>query len=332
MPSNETAAPIKDFKPPQVSVVFMGTPEFAQTALAALFEHTYHVVGVVTQPDRKVGRKQELTAPPVKRLAIEHAVPVFQPEKLDAEAVKTILDWKPDVIIVAAYGKLLPENLLAAPGFGCLNIHASLLPRWRGASPVANALMAGDTETGITLIQLDEGMDTGDILAVERTPIGPDECAPQLLERLAVIGARLLTETLPLWITRSITATPQPLDGNTLCQLIDREDGHVFWNESAESIYNRYRGLHPWPGLFTHWNRTPEEGPVRVKLQTLTIQKSPLAIVHPVGTVLEIGEKIGIVTGSGVVFPLTLQLEGKETVAIADFITGYPDFIGSVLV
>lgn len=331
MPSETATQSLENFKPPQISVVFMGTPEFAQTALAALVDSAYHVVGVVTQPDRKVGRKQELTPSPIKVYAIEHNLPLLQPEKLDSASVDAILEWKPDVIVVAAYGKLLPQRLLTSPGFGCINIHASLLPRWRGASPVANALIAGDTETGVTLIQLDEGMDTGDILAVRQTAINADECAPELLDRLSKLGSTLLIETLPLWITRSITTTPQSEDGVTLCQLIEREDGHIFWNESAENIYNRYRGLYPWPGLFTHWNRNTD-GAVRIKLHTVTIQKTPLAIDHPSGTVLEIGEKIGVVTGCGIVFPLMLQLEGKEPVSITDFVAGYPDFIGAILV
>lgn len=331
MPSDNTELSLADFKPPQISVVFMGTPEFARTALAALIEGDYHIVGVVTQPDRKVGRKQELTPSQVKTYALEHNLPLLQPDKLDSASVDAILDWKPDVIVVAAYGKILPERLLDAPGFGCINIHASLLPRWRGASPVANALMAGDTETGVTLITLDAGMDTGNIITAERTAISSEENAPQLLERLAKLGADLLIKTLPLWITRSISASPQNEDGVTLCQLIEREDGRIFWNESAETIYNHHRGLYPWPGLFTHWNRDAE-GAIRVKLHTLTIQKTPLAVVHPAGTVLEIGEKIGIVTGSGVVFPLMLQLEGKEPVPISEFVKGYPDFVGTVLI
>ena len=323
MPSNINPTPAT-FKAPQISVVFMGTPEFAKAALAALLKESYNIVGVVTQPDRKVGRKQELTPSPVKVLASEHKLSVFQPEKLDTEAVMTIQSWKPDVIVVAAYGRILPKAILALPGFGCINIHASLLPRWRGASPVANAIMAGDTETGITLMELNEGMDTGDIIATEKTPIGPEEDAQELLARLSTIGAALLTSTLPHWITRSISATPQPEEGVTLCQLIEREDGRIFWNESAQDIYNRYRGLHPWPGIFTYWKDSADDGALRLKLHEISIQKTPLAIDHPAGTVLEIGEQIGIVTGNGVVFPLALQLEGKETVSIADFIKGYP--------
>lgn len=331
MPSNTIAEVPATFKAPQVSVVFMGTPEFAKTALAALVNESYNIVGVVTQPDRKVGRKQELTPSPVKVFAEEHGLPVFQPEKLDTEAMKTLQTWKPDVIVVAAYGRILPKSVLSLPGFGCINIHASVLPRWRGASPVANAIMAGDTETGVTLMELDEGMDTGAIIATETTPISADEQADVLLERLSEIGAALLVKTLPLWITRSISSNPQPEEGVTLCQLIEREDGRIFWTESAEDIYNRYRGLTPWPGVFTHWKQNTDDGALRIKLHEISIQKTPLAVVHPAGTVLEIGEKIGIVTGSGIVFPISLQMEGKETVSIAEFIKGYPSFIGSVL-
>ena len=240
---------VQDFKAPQVSVVFMGTPAFAATALAALIGESYNIVGVVTQPDRKVGRKQELTASMVKTLALEHKLPVFQPEKLDAAAIKTLADWKPDVIVVAAYGRILPKAVLELPGFGCINIHASLLPRWRGASPVANALVAGDTETGITLMELNEGMDTGDIIVQEKIAIGPDERAPELLERLGQLGAKLLVKTLPLWITRSITAQPQSEDGVTMCQLIEREDGRIFWNENAEDIYNHFSIYGRWSDL-----------------------------------------------------------------------------------
>lgn len=322
---------VQDFKAPQVSVVFMGTPAFAATALAALISESYHLVGVVTQPDRRVGRGQELTPSAVKKLALEHKLPIFQPEKLDAAAIQTIANWKPDVIVVTAYGRILPKAVLDLPGFSCINIHASLLPRWRGASPVANALIAGDTTTGVTLMELNAGMDTGDIIAEERIAIGPDERAPELLERLGRLGAELLIRVLPLWITRSIAARPQPEEGITLCQLIEREDGRIFWNENAEDIYNRFRGLSPWPGLFTHWQRG-DEGALRIKLHDLTIQRVPLATEHPAGRVLEIGEKIGIVTGSGVVFPSVLQMEGKGQTAMNDFIKGYPDFIGSTLI
>lgn len=327
---SKTSPSAKDFSAPQISVVFMGTPEFAATALNALISESYHIVGVVTQPDRKVGRKQVLTASPVKLLAEQRAIPIFQPERLHAEAVATLASWKPDIIVVAAYGRILPKAVLTLPGFGCINIHASLLPRWRGASPVANALMAGDTKTGVTLMELNEGLDTGGIIAQEAVAIDPHECAPALLSRLATAGAQLLVKTLPLWISRQVTAVPQTNDGVTLCQLIDREDGHIFWNETAEVIYNRYRGLTPWPGVFTFWKRDTE-GALRLKLLELSLQKTALLTSHPSGTVIEAGEKVGICTGSGVIFPLRLQLEGKEAVSIQEFISGYPDFIGSVL-
>lgn len=330
-PSKTSDPSIQNFKAPQVSVVFMGTPEFAATTLASLIAERYNIVGVVTQPDRKSGRKQELTPSAVKALAMKHGLPVFQPERLDKDAIKKLSDWKPDIIVVAAYGRILPKAVLDLPGFGCINVHASILPRWRGASPVANALIAGDTETGITIMELNEGMDTGDIIAVKKLPINPEERANELLDRLAELGAALLIETLPFWITRAITTLPQTEDGVTLCQLIEREDGRIFWNASATEIYNRFRGLHPWPGLFTYWRRD-EDGAIRIKLHEIEIQKSLLATQHPVGTVLEIGEKIGIVTGAGVIFPVIIQAEGKAPLTITEFLQGYPDFIGAILI
>ena len=328
----QTDAPIKSgaFTAPQVSVVFMGTPEFAATSLQSLIDDKYHIVGVVTQPDRKMGRERIITTSPVKNVALQNNLNILQPEKLDSEVVETIRSWKPDVIIVAAYGRILPETLLSLPGFGCLNIHASILPCWRGASPVVNALIAGDRETGITLMELDRGMDTGATIAFDKTEIGDNERAPELLNRLATMGAKLLAKTLPLWIKRQVTAIPQPEEGATLCELIEREDGHIFWNMEAEAIYNRYRGLYPWPGIFTYWKRGDDDV-VRMKFHEITRQKTAPAVAYPVGSVVEIGEKVGIITGAGVIFPLTVQIEGKESVAIENFIAGYPQFIGSVL-
>jgi methionyl-tRNA formyltransferase len=315
---------------PQISIVFMGTPAFAATALEMLCVSGFRVVGVVTRPDKKVGRKQELIASPVKELALRSAIPAIQPEKLDDTAYATVAGWKPDIIIVAAYGRILTERFLSLPGFGCINIHASLLPRWRGASPVQNALMRGDQVTGVTLMQMDAGLDTGPIIAQRSTPIGPDERADALLARLAQLGADLLRETLPLWMKRKITAVPQNETEATLCQLIEREDGRIFWTESAEDIYNRFRGLSPWPGVFAFWKRG-EDDTVRVKLTDITCQRiTPLAPA-PCGTVIEVGEDIGVRAGAGVIFLREVQLEGKERLPIRDFLNGNPSFLGSVL-
>lgn len=315
---------------PKIPIVFMGTPEFGRVTLAGLFESGYHIVGVVTQPDRPTGRKQELVPSPVKQFALEKKIPLLQPQKIDGEALKSISLWKPDLIIVAAYGKILPQKLLDLPGLGCLNVHASLLPRWRGASPVQNALMAGDTVTGITLMQMNAGLDTGDIVAQKSIAIDPDVTSDILLKDLSLTGVDLLKEILPNWIKRSIIPQPQAEREATLCQLIEREDGRVYWSTSAEEIYNRYRGLTPWPGVFTFWKRGDEL--LRLKLVHISLQRTSPLIESPLGTVFEVGEKIGVRTGAGIIFLDEVQLEGKTSMNIRDFQNGNADFVGSILV
>lgn len=331
--SKETKIPITiaPGSTPQVRVVFMGTPKFGAAILSGLIEAKYHIVGVVTRPDRPVGRDQTTEKSPVKLLAETHELPLIQPERLDAEALKQLKNWKPDLIVVAAYGRILPESLLELPGFGCVNVHTSLLPRWRGASPIQNALLAGDTETGVTIMLLDKGMDTGDIIAKRSLSIDPHERADTLTEKLTDLGTTLLLETLPLWVKRKVTATPQPNEGVTLCQLIEREDGRVFWDMSATEIYNRFRGLYPWPGLFTFWQRG-EDDLVRIKLHDIEFQKLNPGSERKIGEVFEIGEDIGVQTGEGVILLKTVQLEGKTATPIRQLLQGNPTFIGSLLV
>lgn len=330
--SSETKIPVTVTSPaaPQVRVVFMGTPTLAQAILSSLIESKYHIVGVVTRPDRPVGRTHTLTPSPVKALAESAALPLIQPERLDPKALEQIKAWKPDLVIVAAYGRILPQSLIDIPGFGCINVHLSLLPRWRGASPIQNALIAGDTETGVTLMLLDQGLDTGAILAQQSTPIDPHERADTLATRLTTLSQQLLRDTLPLWVKRKINSHPQPTEGVTLCQLVEREDGRVFWDTSAMEIYNRYRGLHPWPGLFTFWKRGADDL-LRIKLATIEYQKINPVTKQPVGAVFELGEDIGVQTADGVIILKALQLEGKSVLPIQDFLQGNPHFVGSQL-
>lgn len=320
----------KDRVVPQVRVVFMGTPDFAAAALGKLVDGTYHVVAVYTQPDKPVGRKQEVSVSPVKKLAVSNSIPVEQPDRFDAGAIETLKGYKPDVIVVAAYGKILPKEVLSIPGFGCLNIHGSILPRWRGASPVQNALLSGDRETGITIMLMDEGVDTGPILAQRTVPIDADDTSRTLLDRLAAVGADLLVETLPLFIRRKIDPRPQPGEGATLCQLIERDDGRILWNETAEAIWNRFRGLSPWPGIFTFWKVADGEF-IRLKLTRVSLQKTDPAVRKRLGEVFESGEKIGVQTGSGVIFIEALQPSGKDEMTMRDFLNGRKGFVGSVL-
>lgn len=314
---------------PKIRVVFMGTPPFAAEILEGLIGKGYNVVAAYTRPDKPIGRKQEVIASPVKRLSIERGIPVEQPVRFDSDAVKTLQSYDPDLIIVAAYGRILPETVLSVPGFGCLNVHASLLPRWRGASPVQNALLAGDTETGVTVILMDSGMDTGAIFCQESFPIEPEDTADTLLSRMSGIGIRLLCSTIPGWLEKRIL--PQDQDGSkvTLCELIEREDGRVFWNDTAENIFNRYRGLHPWPGIFTFWKR--DDGLLRLKLTRIGIQRTDPAVKRKFGEVFESGEKIAVQTGGGIIFIEEIQPEGKGPMPIRDYLNGRPEFVGSSL-
>lgn len=330
--SQDLAEKIKitvEHETPKVRVVFMGTPQFAGTILADLLEHRYNIVGVVTQPDKPAGRKQELTASRVKEIATEHTLPLLQPEKIDEATIDAIKDWKPDLIVVAAYGRILPEALLRVPGFGCVNVHASLLPKWRGSSPIHNTLLSGETETGVTIMLMDAGMDTGDIIAKESTPIEPDETRPDLEIRLAALGSELLRRILPDFVERRITPEKQDDGQATLCQLIDREDGRVFWDADSQTIYDRYRALTPWPGIFAYWKH--EESLLRLKLITISRLKQSPQIAHALGEVFEIGEAVGVQTATGVIILEEVQLEGKERTDIKAFINGYKDFVGSSL-
>ena len=329
----ETSEPHPDTKEiratPKVRVVFMGTPELSASLLTALLENGYNVVGVVTKPDRPVGRKQEIEESPVKHIAVTSGLPLLQPERIDQSTIDAIAGWKPDLIVVAAYGKILPQKLLELPGFGCINFHTSLLPRWRGASPIQNALLAGETETGVTIMLMDKGMDTGDILTQTKVAIDPTDTTPTLTEKLKEAGQALLLETLPQWVERHITPTKQDGSQATLCQLIERSDGRIMWTDEAESIYNRYRALYPWPGVFTYWKKN--DNVLRLKLITLSFQKQSAQITKPIGTVFEIGEKIGVQTGSGIIFIETIQMEGKTPLPIHEFLLGNEDFLGSAL-
>lgn len=312
-----------------IRVVFMGTPAFAETILREIVSAQYRVVAVYTKRDRPSGRKQEIIQSPVKTFALNENIPVEQPLRFDRKAIETLQNFRPDIMIVAAYGKILPQEALDTPPFGSVNVHASLLPRWRGASPVQNALLAGDTETGITIMKMDAGMDTGPILAQKSVPIDPTDTTETLLPKLAEAGARTLVETLRKWTENEIAPVPQTPDGATLCQLIEREDGRIFWNAEAESVYNRYRALSPWPGIFSFWKKG--DALLRVKLCRISIQRQSPETHHDIGQIFEIGEGVGVATARGTILIDEIQLEGKSRTFIKDFVRGYPDFVGSFL-
>lgn len=240
-----------------IRIVFMGSPDFAVPTLRALAGQ-YSIVGAVTQPDRPSGRGMTLASPPVKMAAQELGIPVIQPEKLRApEAFQQLQDWNPDLIAVAAFGQILRPNVLDLPKYGCINVHASLLPRHRGAAPIQAAILAGDAEAGITIMKMDPGLDTGPMLRQRAIPIEADETGGSLFEKLSALGGELLLETLPDYISGKLTPQPQPEAGVTYIGMIKKEDGLLDFTRPTTELERRIRAFSPWPGTFMFWNKSP---------------------------------------------------------------------------
>lgn len=302
-------------------IVFMGTPDFAVPPLQRLIA-AHEVVAVVTQPDRPAGRNRQLQASPVKQVAEAAGIPVFQPEKLRrAEAIETLRGWPADVFVVAAFGQILPQAVLDMPEHGSLNIHASLLPRWRGAAPINAAIRAGDAQSGITIMKMDAGLDTGPMLTQRAVTLAPDETAQTLHDTLSQVGADLLIDTLPRWLAGEITPQPQDDALATFAPRIDKSEGRIDWTVSAAQIERTVRAFTPWPGTFTDWNDK------QLKIlagQVVTGSAEPGRVVARDG-----GVAIG--SGDGLFAPTQVQLQGKKAVGVDDFVRGYGDFVGSVL-
>ncbi|MCX7853670.1 MAG: methionyl-tRNA formyltransferase [Caldilineales bacterium] len=306
-----------------VRTVFMGTPDFAVPSLQALLaDPAYQVVGVVTQPDRAAGRGRERRASPVKHVALAAGLPVLQPERLrEPAAFAELAALAPELIVVAAYGQILRPEVLNLPRFGCINVHASLLPRWRGAAPIAAAILAGDTVTGVTIMLMDPGMDTGPILAQQAEPILPDDTAATLGARLARLGADLLIRTLPDYLAGRIQPRPQPVEGVTVCRPLTKEQGRMDWNLPATTLARMVRAYDPWPGTYTTW-----EGQILKILAATTAPGEALP-----GHVLAWGEGAAVGTGEGLLVLQAVQPAGGRRMPIAAFRRGRPDFIGAVL-
>ncbi|MCC7119628.1 MAG: methionyl-tRNA formyltransferase [Anaerolineales bacterium] len=237
-----------------IKTVFMGSPEFALPSLRALAQR-HQVVGVITQPDRPSGRGRELKAPPVKTLAQELALPVLQPQKLrEPQALEQLHQWNPDLIVVAAFGQILKADVLSLPKYGCINVHASLLPRWRGAAPINAAILAGDAEIGVTIMQMDVGLDTGPMLAKKSMRLTPDLTTGSALQALSQLGADLLIETLPEYVSGNLTPQPQPEIGATYAPMLKKEDGFLNFHQPAIELERRVRAMNPWPGAWFEWN------------------------------------------------------------------------------
>ncbi|HKL48143.1 MAG TPA: methionyl-tRNA formyltransferase, partial [Desulfuromonadales bacterium] len=269
---------------------------------------------VYTQPDRPSGRGRKLTPPPVKVLAEEHEIPVFQPPKLRApDAVEQLREIKPDLIVVVAFGQILPKSVLEIPEYGCINVHASLLPRYRGAAPIHRAIIDGEESTGITTMLMDEGLDTGDMLVKKSLAIGPEETAGELHYSLALLGHETMVETLARLCTGTLEPEPQDDEKSSYAPMLKKEDGRIDWNRSAEEIHNQVRGLDPWPGAYTRLDGKD------IKL----FGTSPLKGGGEPGTVLSADpEGVRIACGEGVLLCRELQLPGKKRLPAADFVRG----------
>ena len=309
-------------------VIFMGSPEFAIPALDHLVQSEHELVAVYTQPDRPTGRGRALAPPPVKKAALEHGIEVLQPATLrDAAEAERLTALKPDVAVVAAYGQILPRNVLDIPEFGCLNIHPSLLPLYRGATPIPAAILAGDADTGVTIMLLDAGMDTGPTLSKIVVEIEPEDTTASLTTKLADAGAELLGETLPLWLDRLITPQPQDESRATYTSPITKEDGLIDWRLPAVDIWRRVRAFYPWPGCYTHWRRKL----LRIH-EAVPLRKESKLTPGKVIT-LESGQPavVGVETGKGILGLVSVQLEGKRAVAASEFLRGQREFVGDIL-
>ncbi|MGB3259378.1 methionyl-tRNA formyltransferase [Paenisporosarcina sp.] len=299
------------------SLVFMGTPEFSVPILTMLHEEGYSILAVVTQPDRPVGRKKVMTPTPVKKEALRLGLPVIQPEKLKGSPeLDEILSLRPDIVVTAAFGQLLPKEILDAPQYGCLNVHASLLPAYRGGAPIHQAVIDGQTETGVTIMYMAQKLDAGDIISQQAIPIEQTDTTGILFEKLSVVGRDLLKDTLPTILNGSNERIVQDESLVTFARNISREQERIDWSQSAQNIYNLVRGLNPWPVAYT-----------TLKQENVKIwwgQPSEQNYSQPIGTVVELKvDRLIVQTGDKQAFEITeLQPAGKKKMSAEEFLRG----------
>ncbi len=320
-------------------IIYMGTPQFAVPALQALLDGSapgkllpkgYEIATVITRPDKPVGRGQEIVYSPVKQAALAHGIPVWQPGSLKRPENSEALEaYAADLYVVAAFGQILPQTVLDQPRFGTLNIHASLLPRYRGVSPISEAILQDDGETGVTIMLLDAGVDTGPLLLKRSIPIDENDTTGNLTPKLAALGATALIDVLPRWIAGEITPEPQDELQSTHTHMLRKEDGKISWERPAAVIARMVRAYTPWPGAYTHWR-----GKLLKIVSAHALSLEPDTSVAP-GTVStrEEGDHLvlAIVTGAGFLLVHQLQLEGKKAMSADEFLRGYPHISASVL-
>lgn len=311
-----------------LKIIFAGTPDFSVAPLKALIESQHDVIAVYTQPDRPAGRGRKLTPSPVKACALEHGIAVYQPEKLNsAEDQQTLIDLKADLMVVVAYGIILPQQVLSAPRLGCINIHASLLPRWRGAAPIQRAILAGDTESGITIMQMDIGLDTGDMLLKTHCEIDVDDTGSSLHDKLAVMGAQALMAALPSIADQTIAAEKQNDELANYAHKLQKSEALIDWNQPAKALQLLVNAFNAWPVA-----QTPIE--VKGKMQMLRVWRAQAiegATSAPVGSVLKCEKQgIDVATGDGILRLLKIQMPGKKPMDVTAFVNAN-DISGVVL-
>jgi methionyl-tRNA formyltransferase len=310
-------------------VVFMGTPGFAVPSLKALIGSFYEVAAVYTQPDKEAGRGRHISSIPVKELALARGLEVVQPETLkEREVVEHLNQLKPDIIVVAAYGRIITSEILALPEFGCLNVHPSLLPQYRGSSPIASAILQGNEVTGVTIMLMDKGLDTGPVLAQRMAPILTEDTTGSLTARLAEIGAQLLLETIPLWIEGKIKPQLQNEKGASYTRIITKEDGKVDWAMTALELWRRVRAYDPWPGCYAQWQEK--------RLRIIEAAALPGGRCEEAGKVVVMSQGsgktvTGVQTRDGILRLMRVQLEGKRAMSAEEFLRGQRGFEGSYL-
>jgi methionyl-tRNA formyltransferase len=308
-------------------IVFMGSPEFSVPSLEHLLVNRYDVVAVYTQPDRPAGRRRAMVPPPVKKAALRWGLPVVQTASFrTAEAIAQLAEFKPDVIVVCAFGHILPQTVLDIPPYQCVNVHFSLLPRHRGASPVTAAILAGDEFTGVSIMLIRKELDTGPVLSVAAVPVSPRDNAGTLTDKLSLVGADLLQETLTGWLRGESTPRPQDDKGATYFPQVKKGDGEIDWRLPAVAIWRRVRAYYPWPGCYTNWRGKQLKIVEAIALPGEGTLEAGRVVALPGREVV-----LGIACGEGILGVLEVQLAGKRAVNAADFLRGQRDFIGSVV-
>lgn len=329
-----------------MKIIFMGTPDFARAALEKIIEAGHEVVLVVTQPDKPKGRSGELQVSDVKECALEHGLPVFQPVRIKLpENVAELRKYDADIYVVAAFGQILSQEILDIPRLGCVNIHASLLPEYRGAAPIQQAILDGRKETGVTIMQMAAGMDTGDILTQRTIPIAEDETGGGLFDKLSALGAELIVETLPKLERGEITPVPQDEDRATKCGKLSKDMGRIHWSDDADKLRNLVRGLNPWPSAYTSLNKKSFKIWRAKALMELEFRQMAKELGDgkdgvrakalddkAYGTVMAVlRDSLVVLTGDGYLQLFEVQLEGKKRMPVKDFLMGYKLEVGAKL-